>query len=183
MNKMDFKNLKTREKILAFCALALLAIFLAFKFYENFLQAFLIEESTTEEYDFYNKEENFKSLKEKLQTLEKQMINEEQKEQNYTKELKAFTYDDTSYIKNLQELARKSNINIKNITNLHIQEKNFDKYQITLDSYGEFHSLLDFIQKLEKSEFIYKINSIEFENLNQLDLKLKLECYFLVIKY
>lgn len=183
MNKIELflNQLNQREKLLLSANLIIIAIFLAFHF-NNFLSSYLFKDSfLTQNYNIEKEKLLSKTLEKDLLKLEQDLRQIQRKNSTYQQYLILFNKNYEDNIKNIQKLALKNNISIKNITNIHSYKKQFSKYEILIKSYGDFKNILYFIQDIENSDFYYQINELEIENSNTLNLELNINISFLYL--
>lgn len=165
-------NLNSRKKFLLVCFVFLCALFLAFKFHDNFLQ------------DFFKKTRNFPINEIKLElaylqeiknNLIEKMAIEDKKLQDYIQKLNSYSYDKNSFIKQINNLCNHLSIN-----NLKISQKNkFPYHYIFIDLQANFEQILPFIHNLEYLNMHSQIHSIELDNSRNLNLHLKLNISFI----
>ncbi|TKX31971.1 hypothetical protein [Campylobacter estrildidarum] len=184
MDKIEFflENLNLREKVLIAIIVVLLAVFLAFKadhLFSNlfFNQDIFIDNINTEKEQLDNKnlEQKIQKLNQELQQIQNQIL-------IYKQYLNSFRKENNQYLNNINLLASKNKINIKNITQtVNTQKNQLNKYELFLEAYGNFNELMSFIKVLENSDFYYQLNTIEIQNINTLNLELSLDISFLTL--
>ncbi|TKX32291.1 hypothetical protein [Campylobacter aviculae] len=184
MDKIEFflENLNSREKLLIAIIVVLMAVFLAFKM--NYLaSSFFFNHNIFIHSVNIEKERSInQNLEQKIQKLNQTLHQIQNKTLVYEQYLVLFQKKYDQYLKNIEVLASKNKINIKNITQMtNIQKNRLNNYKLFVESYGNFHALLSFIKDLENSNFYYQFNIIEMQNINSLNLELNLNISFLLL--
>ncbi|MBM0636951.1 hypothetical protein LNU06_02140 [Campylobacter sp. VicNov18] len=182
MSKIEIflENLNPREKILFSCFICLCALFLAFKFHENFLEDIFQKNLNTDNHLCLNELKTQISQLQKTQTkLIKQIKTEEKTSQDYAQKLQLFSYEKHFFLKTIENLAQ--NLSLIEFRIWHKNKNLLNENHIFLKLNGDFHQMLYFIQNLENSNLYYQINKIEIENITSLKLHLQISISFITL--